>query len=613
MAQVTLNPAIEGLDNTSTLYDLYTRFYDGITSANSVDTPSFVADPIYEKNEDGTDKLDEDGAKIVDTEAMAEKMSEYSTILRKNSAYMMANAIMSSIAPDSGSSGGTGGSGFVSRSGDTMQGSLGALYGFKAGSNNTKIFETFVDSEGSKYAVVSGQLKVDGDSDISGQLNLSNNGVYFGGNQTIWLDESTLRLASQEIELQGEISIDGSFQIGDVKVLKTGITYADKYTFYHGGNSNIDTVDWTMQDAFIKRNLYVSGTSELTGKLQANGGFVFATSDHDLLYSEAPDGATPYMTLNSDLSIVNNHGIKFDDNYIVWVRSTDGIVSFSAPGAVMNLGDKGTDAEGKDLITKYIALQTDIKNFNGAYSIVGYDGSGNFPNGFSAGAANALGATFQTYYTSSDDYGVVAKDYLRFNAAEGPALSSDGAKLNATMPYTYVVNSTQHHSTFNLSIHNEASSSLTLNPTANQAMVAMCFDTDAEHFSFGAPIEAAKFTIKSSKYKTQLDENVLFFSDGVFLEGLTGGMRLSGNSLFDSDLYSFNPETSSSSFSSGFAGSGWAIMEDATAGGVHATFDSLTVRKKMRVYELELQKISTTNGSLWVSDSCSGDEVREIV
>lgn len=612
MAQATLNPAIEGLDNTSTLYDLYTRLYDGITSANSVDTPSFVADPIYEKNEDGTDKLDKDGAKIVDTEAMAEKMSEYSTILRKNSAYMMANAIISSIGEGTGGSGGKG-DGYLSRSGDTMQGPLGALYGFEAGSNNVKIFETIVDSEGDKYAIVSGQLKVDGDSDISGQLNLSNNGVYFGGNQTIWLDESTLRLASQEIGLQGEVSIDGSFQIGDVKVLKTGITYADKYTFYHGGNSNMDTVDWTMQDAFVKRNLYVSGASELTGELQANGGFVLAASGHDLLYSEAPDDATPYMTLNSDLSIVNNHGIKFNDNYIVWVRSTDDIVSFSAPGAVMNLGDKGTDVEGKDLITQYIALQTDIKNFNGAYSIVGHDGSGNFPNGFSIGAANALGATFQTYYTNSDDYGVVVKDYLRFNAAEGPALSSDGAKLNATIPYTYVADSTQHHNTFGLSIYNEASSSLTLNPTADQAITAMCFNTDAKHFSFGVPVEATKFAIKSSKYKTQLDENVLFFSDGVFLEGLTGGMRLSGNSLFDSDLYSFNPETSSSSFSSGFAGSGWAIMKDVTSGDVHATFDTLTIRKKMRVYEEELQKASTSSGSLWISDSCSGDEVKEIV
>ena len=53
-------------------------------------------------------------------------------------------------------------------------------------------------------------------------------------------------------------------------------------------------------------------------------------------------------------------------------------------------------------------------------------------------------------------------------------------------------------------------------------------------------------------------------------------------------------------------------MEDNTVGGIHATFDSLTIRKKMRVYELEVQKISVTNGSLWVSDSCSGDEVRAL-
>lgn len=53
-------------------------------------------------------------------------------------------------------------------------------------------------------------------------------------------------------------------------------------------------------------------------------------------------------------------------------------------------------------------------------------------------------------------------------------------------------------------------------------------------------------------------------------------------------------------------------MEDETYGGVHATFDTLTIRKKARFYELEVQKLSVTNGSLWVSDSCSGDEVREI-
>lgn len=610
MAQATLNPAIEKIDKTSTLYDLYTRFYDGMTNANSTDTPDFVSDPIFVKNEDGTYKLDEEGAKIVDTVAMAEQMAGYSATLIKNSAYMMANAIVSTIDPDGGGDSGTGGTGFVSRSGDTMQGRFGALYGFEAGANNKKIFETFVDYDNRSNAVVTGDLTI-----TSGDLKIDGGSVYLGGLQALYLDKNgtTLHLSEQKISLDGAVSVDGSFQVGDVKILETGITYADKYAYYHQGNCNKEDVDWAMRDAFVKRSLYVDSTSELTGTLHSNGGFVFSVANHDLLYSESSGDATPYMILNSDLSIVNNHGIKFDNNYIVWVRSIDGIVSFSAPGAVMNLGDKGTDNDGKDLVTKYIALQTDITNFNGAYTMISHDGSGNFPNGFSAGAANALGATFQTYYSGSSNYGVVSKGYFRFNASDGPGLSSDGKRLNATMPYIYVANDIQVHSDMGASFYADVSSSIVFNPTGNQSMAAMCFSTDAAHFLFTAPIEAAKFAIKSTKYKTHLGENVLFFDDGVFLEGMTGGMRLSGNSLFDDNLYSFNPGTSSISFSSGFAGSGWAIMEDVTAGGMHATFDSLTIRKKMRVYELEVQKVSVTNGSLWVSDSCSGDEVREII
>lgn len=610
MAQATLNPAINGLDNTSTLYDLYTRFYDGMTKANSTDAPDFVADPIYEKNEDGTDKLDADGAKIVDTEAMSKQMEEYSSILIKNSAYMMANAIIATIDPDGGSSGGTAGKGFVSRSGDTMQGSLGALYGFEAGYNNTKIFETVIDSSDKKLAIVAGNLQVSEGATVNGKLNLSDSGIFFGGNQVISQNQGTLNLSSQNIGLNGEVSIDGSLKIGDVSISKNGLSYGI-YDYYHSGNSNMKTVDWTMYNAFVNGDLSVGRDTKLTGLLSSVGGFAFSVDKHDLLYSVAQENATPYMVMNSDLSIINDHGIKFNDNYIIWVKDTDNVVSFSAPGAVMNLGDKGENTEGAEVITKHIALQTDIKNYNGAYTIVSSDGSGNFPNGFSTGAANSLGATFQTY-VEGDDYGVVSKKNMRFGATTGPSLSSDGTKLDACIPFSYVLADINRYSSVNLSLYGENSSSLVLNPTSDSSKFAFCFGTDATHFTFGAPIEASEFVVKSSKYKTRLEEDALFFDDGVFIEGITDGMRLSKNSMFDGNLYSFDSEQSSVSFSSGFAGSGWAILEDKTSGGVHATFDSLTIRKKMRVYELEAQRSASTNGSLWVSDSCSGDEVREL-
>ena len=135
---------------------------------------------------------------------------------------------------------------------------------------------------------------------------------------------------------------------------------------------------------------------------------------------------------------------------------------------------------------------------------------------------------------------------------------------------------------------------------------SLTYDTDAEFFVFKKPVESESFSIISEKYKTRLSENTLFFDDSVFIEGLTDGIRISKNTHFDNNL-------SSMQFASGFAGYGWAIIQSELVGGFTATFDELTVRKKMRIYELEVQKHSITNGSLWVSDACSGDLVEEIV
>ncbi len=617
MAQATLNPAINELDTTSLLYDLYTRFYDGMTKANSTDAPEFVSSPIYKKNDDGTDLLDDDGAKVVDTNAMATQMAEYSTILMKNSAYMMANAIISTIDPDGGTGSGTAGSGFLSRSGDTMQGELGALYGFQAGFNNTKIFETTINSEDKSLAIVTGNLQVTEDATIEGNLNLSDNGLYFGSSHALWYERDIdngdkLCFASSNIEFTGKATISDSLQVGDLLLSNEGLSL-NGANFYHSGNSNMSTVDWTMCNGTVAGNLKVNGETELAGKLESNGGFAFSVSENKLLYSEsAEESESPYITLNSDLSIINDHGIKFNNNYIVWVRDTDKIVSFSAPGCVMNLGDGGEDAEGNKITTKYIALQSDIYGYNGDFKMVGHDGSGNFPNGFSVGAANALGTTFYTYTSGEKDYGVVSKNNLRFGEASGPSLSSDGSKLTTTIPFIYMSGENAIHTTAAFDVQVKTSESSIYNPTNKQEKAAVSLTTLATQFLFNVPIEASGFAVKSSKYKTRLEEDALFFDDGIFIEGITGGMRMSKNSMFDGNLYSFDAAQSSISFSSGFAGRGWAIMEDTTTGGIHATFDNLTIRKKMRVYEFEAQRISVTNGSFWVSDSCSGDEVREL-
>ncbi len=75
----------------------------------------------------------------------------------------------------------------------------------------------------------------------------------------------------------------------------------------------------------------------------------------------------------------------------------------------------------------------------------------------------------------------------------------------------------------------------------------------------------------------------------------SGNIKATGEGIFGSHLESID------TFVSGFAGvgSGWKL--DATDN--HLTVDNLTVRNSMDVYELVINKIRATNGSLWVSDA----------
>lgn len=57
-------------------------------------------------------------------------------------------------------------------------------------------------------------------------------------------------------------------------------------------------------------------------------------------------------------------------------------------------------------------------------------------------------------------------------------------------------------------------------------------------------------------------------------------------------------------FASGFGGYGWKLDADTNT----LTIDYLVVRKAMKVYEMVINKISATNGSIWVSNSSTCDE-----
>lgn len=227
---------------------------------------------------------------------------------------------------------------------------------------------------------------------------------------------------------------------------------------------------------------------------------------------------------------------------------------------------------------------------------------GYFKNSFSAGCGNAAPTVIATYFVNSEDCGVAFYRNIRIGDNNGPIIkSTDTANIAFIMPYKH--SDKTERIPFYISYHDTES---LFKDQSKEWSASLTYNTDAEFFVFKKPVESESFSIISKNYKTRLSENTLFFSDTVFFEGLSDGTRISGNAYIDNNLGSMQ-------FASGFAGYGWAIMQSELVGGFTATFDELTVRKKMRIYELEVQKHSITNGSLWVSDACSGDLVEEIV
>lgn len=87
-------------------------------------------------------------------------------------------------------------------------------------------------------------------------------------------------------------------------------------------------------------------------------------------------------------------------------------------------------------------------------------------------------------------------------------------------------------------------------------------------------------------------------ADAVFNIAKNGDIASSGN-FVNSGNKSF-----SNSFSSGFAGAGWRIDYGVgLAGKSSAEFDNLTIRNTTRIYELLINQIRATNGSVFVSST----------
>lgn len=577
----TLNENIAKIEKGSVLETLYNRLLIGFKSSQEESVPDYTSsDYVVETtDEDGVLTYTADEAKI------NASIAEYKEITMKNAAYLLASCFADVNNSGEGGGGNEGGSGnsFVAITGDSMTGKLNALYGFSSGDNGVKILEVYQTPEENaedRKNIVS----------IDGELHLNPHGLYINGWNVISYDNDILSFDAKHIALNGDVECLGSITLGDVVISSDGINVGDK-EFYHSGNSNKEDVDWTMKDGTVAGNLLVKGTSELQSTVTALGGVILGFDKNPVL--SINEGRA--VKLQGDFNIIAG-GIQLDGDYIIHAKNPK-VVSFSAPNRALNLGDDGTEK---------INLQADVYDDDGEYRMLSKFGDAYFPNSFKAG--HLLGnVLIETYKNNTEDAGVVLSRYLRFNNSGGPGFYSDGDSVFFESPFRY--NVTADDDTTQITEYRTTSfgykESSSLYAPLNRKSASLVFNTTADFYVFDKPLEG-KNSIGIAESKTRLLANQLFFGDSVYWLAIADGVKHYGNAYMVNDIGSVE-------FSSGFAGSGWRIYKNQLTGNISATFDELTIRKKMRVYELEVQKQSVTNGSLWVSDACSGDLVEEVL
>lgn len=493
------------------------------------------------------------------------------SIRLRNTAYGFAEAIAGAVAGEGGGSEGGILLDYLKKSGGNMTGMLRANYGFEAGLGNVRLLETYreiaEDGVTPQYGL-----------QISGDIRIGGKNLYIGGKQllrytqaegTAYLENPLLSFGTSTLLSRGEM-VFGESKAKGVVISDTGILVKGKGV-YHTGNANLSTVHWEMKDATVDGVLKVKGTTIFSDELSALYGAKLGIAGKEVL-SVVTDGAL----LDGFLTIAANSGVKIGSTPVL-IRVNDTDVSLSCDYGNLHLGSE---------YTQKIKLFAGLWDMDGDNMLITKYGGAYFPD--SLRVAHNYGADLLSTYRVSDlDEGVVLHKKLRFGFADGVYLTGNRTHLQFGRLTTQAsMGFRESTSVFQLS---------------ESGSISLYIDTNCDFITFDKPIESKRHIGIDGSF-TRISDKYLYLSSEHYLMSSTDGVRHFGNVYFIDNL-------GSERFSSGFAGYGWAILKNLTTGNIAATFDELTIRKKMRIYELEVQKNTATNGALWVSDSCSGDSV----
>lgn len=554
---VSLNPDIGGLDTQSLCHTIYRQLYQNFFNA-------------------------QDAGAVVEDDDTSRRLH--------NTAYDFASAIAGAVAGDAGT--GTGGvlMEYLRKSGGDMSGLLRARYGFEAGVGNRRVIELFAEPVLSENGSVS---RTDCGVAITGELRLGGRSLRLDGHRALSYDsdDACLRLQAPNIELEATTTtFMGDIVLGEDKehglhLSKTAVRLRG-YEFYHAGNANLPVVDWAMREASVAGNLQVAGATSFTGAFRALHGAQ--------LGAEGKVVAAVYpgeLALSGNLSFGEGCGIRIGGCDVL-TRTGGQDITLGAAGGDILLGSTNTHK---------VRLLSGIADADGEHMLLSPYGAACFPASLSV-RHNYGEELLSSYRADTTDEGIVIHKRLRLGSAGGCFLQGTGAQMSFTSQVEDTSTEDTGRSSHTTWISHRRSTSRYA--AQDRTSASFVISPDADFARVDVPLEVrGHLGIDGSL--TRLADGRLDLTQGSYLLGTADGIRHNGTAYFSDGACS-------ESFTAGFAGSGWAVQRNRTTGGVTATFDQIVVRHGMRVFEMEVQRITATNGALWVSDYCSGDYVEEL-